>query len=93
VASIVDPLPTQHADFANRLSDVRNLYAHFGAVAEASGGASGAELYILAEVAHWVFLANVLLDLGFEEEKAKGLVQRNAYFRHLVENPAPLPLG
>lgn len=92
VRQIVDPLLAQHADLADRLSRARNVYSHFGAVGEASGGASGAELHILAEVARWVFLANVLLDLGFEERTAQALVQRNASFRHLIDNPPPLPL-
>jgi len=93
VAAIVDPLLTQHPDFASRLSEIRNLYAHFGALPETAGGASGTELYVLAEVAEWVFLANVLLDLGFKRGKVKELVQRNEYFKWLVENPQPIPLG
>ena len=92
VRAIVEPLLAQHADFADRLSRARNVYSHFGAATQASGGASGAELYVLSEVAHWIFLANVLRDLGFEEGKTQELVQRNAHFRHLVENPQPQPL-
>lgn len=92
VRAIVAPVLTQRKRFAGRLSSIRNTYAHFGAVEEATG-ASAAELYDLAQVAQWVLLANVLLDLGFARSKVTELVNRNEYFRGLVENPGPVTNG
>jgi hypothetical protein len=91
VRPIVDPLLKERTNFGAELGQARNTYSHFGAVPQQPGG-SGSELHDLAETAHWIFMANLLLDIGFEETLAKGLLNRNLDFKHLVSSPAPVAL-
>jgi ApeA N-terminal domain 1 len=81
---VVDPLLEKRPNFSGRLGEVRNTYSHFGAVPEEG---KGRELADLSETAHWVFMANVLLDLGFAEATARELLARNKNFAHLLEGP------
>jgi hypothetical protein len=81
---VVDPLIEGRENFTSRLGEVRNTYSHFGAVPEEG---QGPELHDLSATANWIFMANLLLDLGFGEAKARELLARNKNFAHLLEGP------
>jgi hypothetical protein len=73
---------TQRKRFVNDLGDARNLHAHPGDRSRPVG-VDLPRLYAVYQRAKWVFLANVLVDLQFPEDRMVALLQRDQDFSRL----------
>lgn len=85
---VIRELLQRFKGFAFHLKEARNAYAHLGS----AEGASGLHLHRLCETARWVLTANVLLDLGFSEQAAKAVIQRNQSYSFLAFGPKSEPI-
>lgn len=77
----ISALVPRRDPLAKRLSDVRHLYAHYGADPRAP---EGIELYRLCERLDWVLRINLLCDLGWQASEIEALLGRNREFQHLA---------
>jgi hypothetical protein len=78
-------LPTRPT-FAVDFIAARNAKTH---PEESKAQIDGLHLYDLTATATYLFEANIMLDLGFEDEVCAELFERQPEYRHLAANPLP----
>lgn len=71
-------------DFAVDFINARNIKTHPD---QEKGDATGTQMYDLTRVGTFLFEANVMLDLGFDDTQCAALFERQPEYMHLVNNP------